>query len=172
MNDGVARPEIYSITEESYGSFHQWDTDGSRLFILDANSFSSATVDASGVGSPSLILPLTNGDGLDGEFRNLDDILYSNGGGVLDPETKTILGHFDFSTPSSTGPASLVNLLPDASTGQAFATYEDSGFASILYTLQSFDLHKFAPLWIARFPVQITSPRHAISSIVDYPWII
>jgi hypothetical protein len=47
---------------------------------------------------------------------------------------------------------------PDSSTMRAFAAYEDPAPTAVLYTLQSFDLTRFKSVWIARFPVSISSP--------------
>jgi hypothetical protein len=160
FDDGVGRPKILSTSPaNAYSTNIQWRPDGTKLYIRDPANMSVSAVESDGLAPASRILTLAYGDGFFGAaFHELNGLLYSDGGGVLDPTTHAVLGHYVFRTPLSQSDGVSVGLDPDSSTKMAFAAYEDPAPTAILYTLQSFDLTRFKSAWIARFPVSISSP--------------
>jgi hypothetical protein len=160
FDDGVGRPKILStVPPNAYSTNIQWRPDGTKLYIREPASMSVSAVESDGLAAASKILALAYGDGFFGAaFHELSGLLYSDGGGVLDPATRTVLGHYVFRTPLSDSNGVAVDLEPDSSTKRAFAAYEDPASTAVLYTLQSFDLTRFKSVWIARFPVSISSP--------------
>jgi hypothetical protein len=159
-DDGVARPNILQTGTTSDGyDVIQWSADGNTLYIASGNLYASP-VTAAGLGPEAQVLSLSYGDGFSGFFHQLGGLLYSDGGAVVDPATATPLGRYALQTPTttSTAPAALSQVLADPSSGRAFAVYEDSNLNGVLYTLQSYSLTQYTPIWIARFPSQIYSP--------------
>lgn len=71
-------------------------------------------------------------------------LIYSGSGGVLDPNTNTILGTYYFNNGSSEAALTI-----DAVNNRTFAAYTAQG-----PTLQSFDRTAFTPIWLARLPVE------------------
>jgi hypothetical protein len=80
-------------------------------------------------------------------------LLYSDGGGVLNPTTNTLLGQYTFETPSGFGPVSSALLAVDKVNGRTFAAYGEPQASGVVATLQSFNLTQFSSIWIARLPV-------------------
>jgi hypothetical protein len=120
---------------------------------------SVSAVESDGLYTLSPILALVYGDGFFGaDIHQVNGLLYSDGGGVFDPSTRAVLGRYVFRTPMSEADGDPVTLTPDSSTGRAFAAYADPSPVAVLNTLQSFNLTRFDPIWIARFPVAISSP--------------
>jgi hypothetical protein len=162
FDDGVERPKVLStVAADVYSTNIQWRSDGTQLYIRGSENMSVSAVESDGLAAASPLLALVYGDGFyNAAIHESNGLLYSDGGGVFDPNTRKVLGHYLFATPmsDSEGGAIYADLEPDSSTGLTFAAYFDSGIATIPYTLQSFHLAGFNPVWIARFPVAISSP--------------
>lgn len=160
FDDGVKRPQSLStVAANVYSTNIQWRSDGTQLYVRGPDHLSVSAVETDGLAAASPLLALVYGDGFYGAaIHQLNGLLYSDGGGVFDPTTHAVLGQYVFRTPMSQADGLGVDLDPDSSTGLAFAAYEDPASSAILYTLQSFDLTRFNPVWIARFPVPLSSP--------------
>ncbi len=160
FDNGVERPKGLSTGAANvYSTNIQWRPDGTQLYIRGPDYLSVSAVETDGLAAASPLLALVYGDGFFGAaIHELNGLLYSDGGGVFDPTTHAVLGQYVFRTPMSQAEGVGVALDPDSSTRLAFAAYEDPASTAILYTLQSFDLSRFNPVWIARFPVPLSSP--------------
>jgi hypothetical protein len=123
--------------------------DGTKLYIRDPADLSVSAVESDGLAAVSKILTLAYGDGFFGtSFHELNDLLYSDGGGVLDPTTHAVLGHYVFRTPLSQSDGVSVGLDPDSSTKLAFAAYDDPVPTA---------LHRYSPALQAAFSSSISS---------------
>jgi hypothetical protein len=169
FDDAVVRPDVLTGAPAP-GSDPtqniQWSLDGATIFI-ESGFFSEqwtllqSTVSSAGLAPPATLLQPTYGDGIAGRFHSMSGLLYSDGGGVIDPSQGAIIGQYVLRTPTSdlAVPILNANVLPDASTGRTFAVYADNTATTGDYqTLQSYSLAQFGPLMIARSPVALSSP--------------
>ena len=154
FDDGVARPDAWSVSSDVvYGNEAVWSADGLTLYVLDAN-LSALPVSSSGLGSATLLQAgsaAQSGFDEGGGIQLAGGLLYSASGGVLDPATDAIAGHFTF--PSGIPYATLTI---DAANNRLFASYTQTvaatGDASE-GTIESFDLATSTPVWSARLPI-------------------
>jgi hypothetical protein len=146
----VARPNIWSVTSDVvYGNEGLWSSDGSTMYILDAN-LNAVPVSASGLGGGTQLQPGSSGQkGFDfGGIQLAGGRLFSGAGEVLNPETNMILGQYII--PSDAGVAGLTI---DTANNHVFATFTATVNDAAQGTLQSYNLATFSPIWIARLPI-------------------
>jgi hypothetical protein len=146
----VARPNIWSVTSNVvYGNEGLWSSDGSTMYILDAN-LDAVPVSASGIGSGTLLQSGSAGQGgFDfGGLQLAGGLLYSGAGEVLNPQTNTVLGQYAF-------PAGVpyAGLTIDTANNRMFATFTTTVNDAAQGTLQSYNLSTFSDIWIARLPI-------------------
>jgi hypothetical protein len=83
-----------------------------------------------------------------GSLQLASGLLYSDGGGVLNPTTNTIVGHYTFPTGV---PYAALTL--DTINNRMFSTYTATAGGTAQGTIQSFNLTQFSPIWVARLPI-------------------
>ncbi|HEX8070054.1 MAG TPA: Calx-beta domain-containing protein [Pyrinomonadaceae bacterium] len=151
-DNGVQRPNVsqgnaYAILPIEFGA--------SPATLYGYDSYSSGfelvkfQVDASGVRPLSTTNNLISG--YNSAFEYADGRLFSGGGRVVDPETKTLLGTFN-------GGGQL--LAVDASVGRAF--YLSSNFGSGPVTLSAFDINTFLPVGSITLPSISGTPNNLV----------
>jgi hypothetical protein len=151
FDGSTARPAIWSVTSNLvYGNEALWKSDGTAMYILDAN-LDSVTVGPNGLGNGVLLQSGASGQtGLEfgGNLQLADGLIYNGGGGVLNPANDTILGRYVF--PSGVVQAEVT---PDTANNRLFAAYTTTVNNANQGTIQSFNLSTFAPIWIARLSI-------------------
>lgn len=170
FDDGVVRPDALTqpYSDGPTHGYFQWNTDGATIDIEGSTSNNYGAIFRSAV-SPAGLAPATtliqSGSsfaGIAGRLHALNGRLYSDGGAVIDQSNGSLLGVLELQTPISYTNNNVRsfynNILPDASTGKAFAAYEDSVSTGSSHTLQAFSLTTLNPLWIVRSPVALSSP--------------
>jgi hypothetical protein len=160
FDDNVARPDAWSLSSDVvYGNQAQWSSDGSTIFVRDLN-LTAVTVTPAGLGTGTQLPTPDQGIGLGAHtIQQVGNLLYSGGGGVVDPTADSLLGKYVFRTPSSTAAADSAGLAIDTANNRTFAAYADSEAAGVVPTLESFNRSQFDGLWIARLPVAGTPVR-------------
>lgn len=150
FDGSVARPNIWSVSSDVvYGNEGLWSSDGSTMYILDAN-LNAVPVSASGLGGGTL---LESGSAAQSGFDSggvqlAGGLLYSGGGKVLDPRTNTVLGQYTFPVG-----VPYAGLTIDTANNRMFATFTTTVNDAAQGTLQSYDLSTFSTIWIARLPI-------------------
>jgi hypothetical protein len=151
FDGSVARPDVWSVTSYSAGSPQPvWSSDATSLYVLDLN-LDAVAVSSAGLGAGTLLQSGSAGQvgfNYGGNLQLVSGLLYNNGGKVLDPSTNTILGQYLIRNSPN-----LAQFAIDPVNNRAFASYGDtSPPVGVVDTIQSFDLTKFTPIWIARLP--------------------
>ena len=150
FDGSVARPNIWSVSSDVvYGDEGLWSSDGSTMYILDAN-LNAVPVSASGLGGGTLLQSGSAGQGGfdSGGVQLAGGLLYSEAGEVLNPQTNTVLGQYMF-------PAGVpyAGLTIDTANNRVFATFTTTVNDAAQGTLQSYNLSTFSAIWIARLPI-------------------
>ncbi len=147
----VARANAWSLTgAQAYSGQAIWSSDASTMYILDAN-LNAVAVSATGLGAGTQLQPGSAGQAgfnFGGNIQLAGGLLYTGGGGVLDPATNTILGKYSFPTDVTSAALTI-----DAANNRTFAVYETLVGNATQGTMQSFNRSTFSPLWIARLPI-------------------
>ena len=167
FDDAVVRPDALTQQYNNglINGYFQWHADGATIDIQSTTSNNFEAIFQSAV-SPAGLAPVTTliqsgatPEGIWGRLHALNGRLYSDGGAVIDQSGGGLLGVLALRTPISYSiDARTTNVLPDASTGKAFASYQDDASAGFLNTVQAFSLATLDPLWIIRSPVALSSP--------------
>ena len=146
----VARPNTWSVSSDVvYGNEAIWSSDASTMYILDAN-LNAVPVSAAGFGAGTQLQAGSAAQGGFDEGGNLQlagGFLYSNGGGVLDPKTNTIVGQYTFPT------VPYADVTIDTVNNRTFAAYTADVNGIAQGTIESFNLSTFSPIWMTRLPI-------------------
>jgi hypothetical protein len=121
-DDGVQRPN--STPEHTGSNVIEFSGSASRLYGFNSegeNGFRRMVVDPSGVSILDTTADLISG--FDVDIRYADGLLYTTTGRIIDPEAKTVLGHFS-GIPDATPEAKTIDapalVLPDPDAGRVF----------------------------------------------------
>jgi len=145
----VARSNGWSAaTSSDLGVEALWSSDGSTLYIVDndVNALNAIPVSASGLGSGTRV-SAPSGFAFNGNLQLAGGLFYSDAGGVLDPTTNTVLGHYSFPTG-----VPYAGLTIDTANNRVFAAYEASLPNGVAGTIESFGRTDFTSKWLARLP--------------------
>jgi hypothetical protein len=155
----VARPNVRSVAQSIFYNQAFWSSDGSTMYILDAN-FDAVTVDGSGLESATLLMSGSGGTaGFDerGITAIAAGLAYNPKGQVLDINSDTVLTGQYVLPPNTNGGVATV----DPTINRVFATYTQpiGNGDQEETTIESFNLSTFAPIWMTRLPVGSTPLR-------------
>jgi hypothetical protein len=146
----VARPNSWSVSSDVvYGNEGLWSSDGSTMYILDAN-LNAVPVSTSGLGGGTQLQPGSSAQsGFDfGGLQLAGGLLYSGAGQVLNPLTNTLVGQYTLP-----GGVPYADLTIDTANNRMFATFTGTVNDAAEGTIQSYNLTTFSPVWIARLPI-------------------
>lgn len=136
LDDAVARPSIAGGWMQPALNWLQWGVDNTRLYANTSENSSYAVTNLMVNATGAHILSSKDDVGGRGRMRFLDGLLYSDSGGVYDPQNQALLGTFQ-------APLGVTarGTVPDAAHNKLFMVSAHQGLQ-----LRSFNLATYEPI--------------------------